>query len=566
MAEQILKKLQMPDGNTYVFNASQLEGKTLEEIKALIIQEAQVETVQYLGLVSALNGLSTTAGYGDFHRVSGGFTDSASGKSVHAGDLLVAAKANPAQNLNEENWVIVHGEEGNLITHKHNVTIEGQTLYNEAHNHTFSGTEATLNYTPAGTLTISKGTGTANYTPEGTITLSGDTAAASKTSDVASTEHTHSVSASGTYKPEGTINGTFSGSTSITEEASETASVASDVHTHVVKISEGTGTANYTPKGSVSQPTFTGTEVSLEHTFVGTKETITGTFGGTSATTGAVKSETGFVADVAAQGHTHSVTGTISQPTFSGDKKTISVSGTSGNNSASEDVMNSVVTYSSDTQTLVFGKVAVANGTHTHSVSASGDYTPTGTVSRPTFSEGSAAATTTAKVSAATSTHKHDVTAAGNVSFEYTPKGTIAAHTYAPSGTVSKPTFSGTGVELKATSEGPSDTKAVASSTHKHNVTASGKLEGLSFSGKEVTISVNGTAAKSTSAAATVASSDHTHGVGTLGAVFAGTGVELKGTFKGTQGTITYTPAGTISSTTIKVDLAEEVISTSDPL
>ena len=187
MAEKILKNLQMPDGNTYVFNATYIEGKTLPEILSLV--------VEYLGLVSSTSALSTTAGYGDFHRVSTGFTDSASGKSVHAGDLLVAAKANPAQNLNEENWVIVHGEEGNLITHKHKVTIPEQTLYDEAHNHTFSGIQATLNYTPSGTVAISKGTGTANYTPEGTIALSGNTAAASNTSDVASIEHTHSVSA-----------------------------------------------------------------------------------------------------------------------------------------------------------------------------------------------------------------------------------------------------------------------------------------------------------------------------------------------------------------------------------
>lgn len=565
MADQILKKLQMPDENTYVFNATYLEDKTLDEIKALIIQEAQVETVQYLGLVTALTGLSTTAGYGDFHRVSGGFTDAVSGKSVHAGDLLVAAKANPEQSLSEENWVIVHGEEGNLITHKHNVTIEEKTLYNEAHGHTFIGTEATLKYTPAGTVAISKGNGAANYTPEGTIALSGATDVPSDTANAASVDHVHSVSATGSYTPEGTITGSFSGASSESEGPNESVAVASDIHIHTITVSEGTGTANYTPKGEVSQPTFTGTQAVLEHTFTGTKETLTGTLSGTSTDTEAVKAATGSTADVAAQGHTHTVTGTISQPTFSGTKETVSVSGTSGNNSATEEVLNSA-TYNASSQTLVFGKVAVANGSHNHSVTASGEYAPKGTVSQPTFLSGSAAATTTTKVTAATASHTHAITAAGSISIEYTPKGTIGNHTYSPEGTVSKPSFVGTGTELKAVAGAPNDTKSVASSAHKHNVMSTGSITALKFEGKAATISVSGNAAASTSEAVTVAASNHTHGVGTLSAAFSGTGVQLVGSFSGSQGSITYTPVGTISDTTITVVKPAETVDTTDPI
>lgn len=108
-------------------------------------------------------------------------------------------------------------------------------------------------------------------------------------------------------------------------------------------------------------------------------------------------------------------------------------------------------------------------------------------MSTPTFSDGTATATTTAKVSAATSIHTHAVTTSGSVSIEYTPKGTINNHIYTPAGTVSKP-------------------------------------------------------------------------------IYTGTGVRLVGSFSGSQGSITYTPAGTISDTTIKVDLAKQIMTTTNPL
>lgn len=571
MAERILKNLQMPDNNTYVFNATYLEGKTLAEILTLV--------VEYLGLVSSTSALNPEAGYGDFHRVSVGFTDATSGKSVHAGDLLVAAKANPAQNLNEENWVIVHGEEGNLITHKHNVTIEGQTLYNEAHNHTFSGTQATLNYTPAGTVAISKGTGTANYTPEGTVALSGSTAAASKTSDVASTEHTHSVSATGSYTPQGTISGEFQAGVSDTEAPDATVDVASSTHNHNVTIGIGTGTANYTPAGSVSQPTFSsGSAAKNEgsdyvfsaapggHTHTASYTpagTVTGTFtGGSMDATGTATATKDTAVSVAKGDHIHSYTpaGTVNVEMNTGQANTDAIK---------------VGTYTESTQTLSFVAASKSNFATT--------------VKTKTFSGTPATIAATAetnRVNMAPYNHTHDVTVSGTTTGSITGlsfSGTAATittgansgtnvnvsksnHTHSVTGTVSKPTFSGTGVNLIANCGTASGTETVATGTHKHSVTANGSITGLSFTGTAATISVSGTAAKSTSAAATVASSDHTHGVGTLKATYTGTGVRLVGSFSGSQGTITYTPAGTISSTTIKVDLAEEVISTSDPL
>ena len=194
MATYKLSQLNMPDGHTYEIDAKYLNGRTLEQIIA--------QAVEYKGLVSATNQLPTDASYGDFVRVSEGFTDSTSGKNVHAGDLLVANKETPAQNLDPANWVIVHGEEGNLITHSHPVDIPGHehSFTPTAHSHSFTGTQAKLNFTPAGSVSISKGTGTANYTPEGDITntVTGtEMNVASVAVDVSHKDHEHSVTASG---------------------------------------------------------------------------------------------------------------------------------------------------------------------------------------------------------------------------------------------------------------------------------------------------------------------------------------------------------------------------------
>lgn len=63
--------------------------------------------VKYLGTVTALTGLSTTAGQGDFYRVSTEFTFTDSEKA-HVGDIILATKDNPAQNATD--WDLIHAE------------------------------------------------------------------------------------------------------------------------------------------------------------------------------------------------------------------------------------------------------------------------------------------------------------------------------------------------------------------------------------------------------------------------------------------------------------------------
>lgn len=62
--------------------------------------------VEYKGTVSALTGLSTTAGKGDFYRVSTQFTFGS--ETAHVGDILLATKDNPTQNVTD--WDLIHTE------------------------------------------------------------------------------------------------------------------------------------------------------------------------------------------------------------------------------------------------------------------------------------------------------------------------------------------------------------------------------------------------------------------------------------------------------------------------
>ena len=62
--------------------------------------------VKYLGTVSALTGLATTAGQGDFYRVSTAFTFGS--ETAHVGDIILATKNNPNQNTSD--WDLIHAE------------------------------------------------------------------------------------------------------------------------------------------------------------------------------------------------------------------------------------------------------------------------------------------------------------------------------------------------------------------------------------------------------------------------------------------------------------------------
>lgn len=92
-------KLITLEGLTAYNNA--LEEKVTQQIEAAIVGKTD-----YLGTVSSMGELSTTCGKGDFYRVDVEFkfgTDIA-----HAGDILIAIKDEPEQNISD--WDLIHTE------------------------------------------------------------------------------------------------------------------------------------------------------------------------------------------------------------------------------------------------------------------------------------------------------------------------------------------------------------------------------------------------------------------------------------------------------------------------
>jgi hypothetical protein len=122
----------------------------------------------------------------------------------------------------------------------------------------------------------------------------------------------------------------------------------------------------------------------------------------------------------------------------------------------------------------------VANSSHTHTLEASGDitistgtgtanYTPAGTVTGSFKGSAVNSGAPSAKTTVAHKDHTHTLTATGSVTIGV---GTGTAN-YTPAGTVSKPTFTGSAT----TSGAPSANATVASSDHTHSVTAAGSVK-----------------------------------------------------------------------------------------
>lgn len=97
--------------------------------------------VDYLGTVSALTGLSTSAGAGDFYRVSTAFTFGA--ETAHVGDILIATKANPGQNTTD--WDLLHTEVDSVYTHPNSGVTAGtySKVIVNAQGHVTSGSNPT---------------------------------------------------------------------------------------------------------------------------------------------------------------------------------------------------------------------------------------------------------------------------------------------------------------------------------------------------------------------------------------------------------------------------------------
>lgn len=246
-------------------------------------------------------------------------------------------------------------------------------------------------------------------------------------------------------------------------------------------------TATYTPEGTVSQPTFTGSSATTAkpdttnvtsvatgtHTHSVTADgTVAATFTGTAAT---IAKTTTTATTVASSGHKHKYTpsGSIAA-TFTGTAATIAKTATTGTTVASSGHTHAVtaagaltgtvtdrtltlgISFSAVTSQGPSGTTTVANNTHTHS------YTPAGSVAATFAGTADTVGTPSATTTVAAQAHTHS----------YTPAGTVAA------------TFTG-----EAVTSGAASAKAsLPNANHTHTVTAKGSVSQPTFTGTEATI------------------------------------------------------------------------------
>lgn len=97
---------------------SETKGHTITPTYKAVATKSYVDkksagAVDYLGILSTLTGLSTTAGKGDFYRVS---TEIKSGSTIlaYVGDLVIAEKDNPAAQIDGVNWTAIHCGDGDI--------------------------------------------------------------------------------------------------------------------------------------------------------------------------------------------------------------------------------------------------------------------------------------------------------------------------------------------------------------------------------------------------------------------------------------------------------------------
>lgn len=232
-------------------------------------------------------------------------------------------------------------------------------------------------------------------------------------------------SASGTYTPAGTVSQpSFTGSSaSVTIEATDSA------------------TGNYQPKGTVSQPTFSGSSMTSSGSFTPA--------GSVSVSTNATVNKTATVAPAATGEATYTPAGSVSAPTIS----VASAGSTTTVNSitAVGSLPSFTATVASETLTMGWNAGTLpTKGSNTTVKTGDASYS----ASQPSFS-GTGVRLVTGNI-AVPSTYTASFTGnEGSVSVSGTPSGTVSQPTFTgtktqldgtttAAGTVSQPTFSGT--------------------------------------------------------------------------------------------------------------------------
>lgn len=295
--------------------------------------------------------------------------------------------------------------------------------------------------------------------------------------------HTHSV----THKPAGTVSKpTFTGTQG---DVSVSYTPAGTVSKPTFSGTKATISSSYTPAGTVSAPTFTGDEATITVSF-----TPEGTVSKPSFTGSAVNSGAPDTTNVST---IYQITGVGSLPSLDFSTGTLPSASLSKGTLPSASISDGAVslTGSVTDRHLTIG-VSYTKQVLTFSAGTLPSLTwSAGTLPSATFSAGSLP--TRSSVSMPNTKHTHSVTAAGSVSQPtFTGTADSASSTYTPTGTISAPTFTGTAGTATATYtpagsvSQPTFTGTAGTGTGKF--TPAGTVSQPTFTGTEATITTTG--------------------------------------------------------------------------
>ena len=326
----VVKLFKFPGStDSYAVNATQLEGvagssilSRLQTVETDISTLSNFDALRYMGTIAgsstAPGGLTVAANKGDVYKVtSKGYV---MGAKVEVGDMLICNKDSTAAATTSNyttiaaNWDIIQTnvDVDAILAHSHDITLNksektlthtvtptttditasfsnGSATVNGGHGHTGSisidnatagGTVGNTDITPAGTVKLTApttaGTNDVTITPTGSISNSATNFVTSVTvSDHPAHNHTGTVAQSGPHAVSGTVT-----------------------------ISKGTGTANYTPEGTVGNSSAAVTSVTVgDHTISEHEASI----GSTSITPAGSVTVNSSTAGGTVEEHTHSV-------------------------------------------------------------------------------------------------------------------------------------------------------------------------------------------------------------------------------------------------------------------
>lgn len=497
MAENIVKVFKFPGSDVgYTVNATHLDGEAGSSIRSRITTlEADVaalenfDALRYMGTVAASTtspgGLTPAANKGDVYKVtSKGYV---MGAKVEVGDMLICNKDGTAAATSTNyatvatNWDIiqVNVDVEAILAHTHDITLNKSnktvthtvtpTTKNITASFTNGAATVTGNHGHTGSIEIDDATagGTVNntdITPAGTVKLTAPTSAG--TNDV-------------TITPTGSIG------ESATEYVTSVAVTISDhdAHNHTgtvaqsgphavsgsVTIKTGTGTANYTPAGSVGNSSAAVTAISIPDLSISAHEqAITSSAGGHTPAGTVTNEATTAGGTVASHKHnvkltpttdTHNAVGSVTTTYTAGSTATDGTLtiGTTNSNvtylksvSVSEDSIAPTFTGVSHNHGASFSGTAVGGHTHTVDIADHDNIVVSPNVTKGNHSHGftGTAVQLVATHSLSAAAHSHGLTIDNAAAMSHSPVVTAPtsahAHTFTGDAKYIHAAFTGT--------------------------------------------------------------------------------------------------------------------------